>query len=207
MMKYILIILAALTLLTVAFMGFRGTTSRQPPIMVFDDLDDQPKFKNQAGTSFFPDGREMRLAPAGTVAYGRQVAQPDKSLLVDDQAQFQLKQIPMPVDLALLERGQKLFNTYCAVCHGGFGSGTGITVQYGQAPPANYHSDRLRQAPDGYIYQVITEGKGLMGPYGPSIKQEDRWSVVAYVRALQRAGTGKMQDVPENRRGELLSGQ
>lgn len=203
MLKYILIILAILALLTVAFMGLRGTISRQPPVMVFDDLDDQPKYKNQSDTTFFPDGRQMRLAPAGTVAYGRDAAGPDKSLLVDDLAQFQLRTMPVEMNMAMLERGRHLYETYCVVCHGGFGSGTGVTVQYGQAPPANYHSDRLRQATDGYIYQVITEGKGLMGPYGPSIKPEDRWKVVAYVRALQRAGVGTIEDVPENRRAEL----
>ena len=203
MLKYILIILATLVLLTVIFLGFRGMTSRLPPIMVFDDMDDQPKYANQAGTTFFPDGRQMRLPPAGAVAWGRSAASPDKTLLIDDQTQFGLKVMPVELNLALLERGQKLYQTYCTVCHGGYGSGTGITMEYGQAPPANYHSDRLRAATDGYLYQVITEGKGLMGPYGPSIKPEERWSVVAYVRALQRAGTGTIKDVPENRQGEL----
>lgn len=203
MVKYILIILAALLLLTLALLGVRGSISRQPPIMVFDDLDDQAKYKNQAGSSFFPDGRQMRLPPVGTVAWGRQVATPDKSLLIDDLTQYQLKVMPVKLDQALLARGQAMYNTYCLVCHGGFGDGAGINVKYGQAPPANYHSDRLRQATDGYLYQVITEGKGLMGPYGPSIKPADRWSIVAYVRALQRAGTGTIKDVPENRRGEL----
>ena len=203
MFKYILIILASLILLTLAFLGVRGTTSRQPPIMVFDDMDDQPKYTNQAGTTFFPDGRQMRLPPAGSFAWGRDPSAPDKTLLIDDQAQYQLKIMPVEITLPLLAHGQKLYGIYCTVCHGGFGSGTGITVPYGQAPPANYHSDRLRQATDGYLYQVITEGKGLMGPYGPSIRPAARWSIVAYVRALQRAGAGTIADVPENRRGEL----
>ncbi len=207
MFKYVLIILAVLSLVTVVFMGVRGSISRKPPIVIFDDMDDQPKYKNQAGSNFFPDGRQMRLPPAGTVPFGREVSAPDKSLLVDDAAQFQLQRMPVEVTMELLERGQRLYTTYCSVCHGGFGNGNGITVQYGQAPPANYHGDRLRQAPDGYIYQVITEGKGLMGPYGPSIRPADRWAIVAYVRALQRAGSGSIEDVPENRRSELATTQ
>jgi mono/diheme cytochrome c family protein len=90
-------------------------------------------------------------------------------------------------------------------CHGGFGDGNGITVKYGQTPPANFHGPRLRQdaAHDGYLFQVITEGKGLMGPYGPNIRPEDRWAVVAYVRALQRAGQATLDDVPQNLRAAL----
>ena len=183
MLKYFLIILAILAVLTVAFMGIRGSTSRVPPLMVFDDLDDQPKYKNQGESAFFPDGRQMRLPPAGTVPWGRLIDKPDPSLLVDDQLAFEQKKIPTPITMDLLQHGQRVFNTYCVVCHGAFGNGNGVTVQYGQAPPANYHSDRLRQVTDGYLYQVITDGKGLMGPYGPSIRPADRWAVVAYVRA------------------------
>lgn len=203
MLKYVLIILALITILTIAFAGLRGQTSRKPPVMVFDDMVDQPKYKNQGESTFFADGRQMRLPPPGTIAWGRNAAEPDPSLLAEDTANYDLKTIPLPLDVNLLQRGQKVFNTYCSVCHGGFGNGAGVTTNYGMAPPANYHTDRLRQSPDGYIYKVITEGKGLMGAYGPSIKREDRWAVVAYVRALQRAGTGKIEDVPENVRGEL----
>lgn len=203
MIKYVIITLAVLVMLTVAFAGYRGVVSRRPPILLIDDMVDQPKYKNQGDSAFFADGRQMRLPPAGTVSWGRQVAGPDPKLRADDAANFELKLIPMRVDHELLLRGQKAFTIYCAVCHGGFGNGNGITTQYGQAPPANYHSDRLRQSPDGYFYRVITEGKGLMGAYGPSIKPEDRWAIVAYVRALQRAGTGTVEDVPENMRTEL----
>lgn len=203
MLKYVLIILAVIVVLGLGFLGLRGMTSRQPPVMVFDDMVDQPKFRNQGETGFFPDGRQMRNPPAGTVAWGRAATSPDKALLVDDTANFDLEKIPVAVDVALLEKGQKLYTTYCAVCHGGFGNGAGVTGNYGMAPPANYHSDRLRQVTDGYLYKVITEGKGLMGPYGPSIKPPDRWAVVAYVRAIQRAGNGKIEDVPQNLRKEL----
>jgi mono/diheme cytochrome c family protein len=203
MLKYVIVTLIALTFLTLVFAGFRGAISREPPILIFDDMVDQPKYKNQGESAFFPDSREMRLPPAGTMAWGRKVDAPDRSLLVDDLANYELKVMPAKLDYALMQKGQKLFTTYCQVCHGGFGTGNGITTQYGQAPPANYHTERLVEATDGYLYRVITEGKGLMGPYGPSIKPEDRWAIVAYVRALQRAGMGRIQDVPENLQEEL----
>lgn len=203
MLKYVLIILAIFAILVVAFAGLRGQTSREAPVILFDDMHDQPKYKNQGQSAFFADGRQMRLPPAGTIAWGRDSGKPDPAFLVDDAANYELKKIPVTIDATLLQRGQKVYNTYCTVCHGGFGTGNGVTTGYGMTPPANYHSDRLRQVPDGYIYRVITEGKGLMGAYGPSIKPADRWAAVAYVRALQRAGNGKVEDVPANMRAEL----
>jgi mono/diheme cytochrome c family protein len=203
MFKYVLIILALVTILALAFVGLRGQTSRQPPVMVFNDLVDQPKYKNQGESPFFADGRQMRLPPPGTVAWGRSSGKPDPSILAEDVANYSLKTMPVPVDAALLQRGQKIFNTYCVVCHGAFGNGNGVATNYGMATPANYHTDRLRQVTDGYLYQVLTEGKGLMGAYGPSIKPNDRWAAVAYVRALQRAGNARIDDVPQNVRPEL----
>lgn len=203
MMKYVLIILVALTLIVVSLLGLRGFTFRQPPVQLFDDMVDQPKYKSQAESAFFPDGRTMRTPPAGSVAWGRDATVPDPKLLVDDQSCYQMKTLPRKIDADLLAEGQRLFNTYCMVCHGGAGTGNGITVSYGQAPPANYHTDRLRNVTDGYLYQVITEGKGLMGPYGPSLKPDDRWAVVAYVRALQRAGNATIKDVPQAQRQQL----
>lgn len=203
MLKYILIALGCLVVLTLAFLGVRGTASRQPPMMFFDDMDDQPKYKNQAGSAFFPDGRQMRLPPQGSVAWGRESGRPDPALLVDDGVEYQRQRIAGKIDYELLDRGRRLYGTYCTVCHGGFGNGNGVATQYGMAPPANYHTDRLRQATDGYLYQVITEGKGLMGPYGPSIRPADRWAIVAYVRALQTAGMATIDDVPAAQREEL----
>lgn len=204
MLKYVLIILATLLILTVTFLGFQGQKSTQPPLVVFDDMVWQPKYKNQGASDFFPDARQMRMPPGGTIPWGRDAKTPDPALRIDDTAMYELKKVPVPVDMALLNRGQALFTTYCTVCHGAFGNGAGITTKYGIAPPANYHTDRLRKATDGYLYQVITEGKGLMGAYGPSVKPQDRWAVVAYVRALQLAGNATIEDVPQAQRAELL---
>ena len=207
MYKYVVIILFALTVVTVSILGLRGLMFRDPPLQLFDDMVDQPKYKSQSQSAFFPDGRTMRLPPLGTLAWGRSAAAPDPKLKIDDLANYKLAKMPGKIDMALLKKGQYLFTTHCVVCHGGFGNGNGINVQYGQSLPANYHADRLRTATDGYLYQVITEGKGLMGPYGPSLRPDDRWSIVAYVRALQRAGNATIQDVPQTQRPDLLKGE
>jgi mono/diheme cytochrome c family protein len=100
-----------------------------------------------------------------------------------------------------------LFNTYCAVCHDQAGLGQGITTQYGMINPPTFLSPRLQAAPVGYLYQVITEGKGQMGSYADKIKPPDRWAVVAYVRALQRAGTATIDDLPPSMRERLRQQQ
>jgi len=203
MMKYVVIVILALVVLVLSFAGIRGTTSRQPPILLFDDMVDQPKYKPQSQSPFFPDGRTLRPAPAGTVPFGRPGFSPSPAPVYDDPAAFDLKQIPLKVDAALLTRGQQVYSTYCTVCHGAAGTGNGIVTQYNSAQPANYHSDRLRGVTDGYLYKVITEGKGLMGAYGPSIRPEDRWAAVAYLRALQRSQNARLEDVPQAQRQEL----
>lgn len=203
MLKYVLLILAGLTILTIIFLGFRGQRAQEPPLVIFDDMVWQPKYKNQGASPFFADRRQMRLPPAGAIPWGRDAKAPTPALVVGNAAAYELKTLPVQLDLPLLQKGQALFTTYCAVCHGGFGNGNGVVLNYGISPPANYHTPRLREVTDGYLYKVITEGKGLMGSYGTSIKPEDRWAVVAYVRALQRAGNATIHDVPEADRPEL----
>lgn len=204
-MKTILISFAGLVIVTVAILGFRGQTSHRPPLWIFPDMQDQPKYKPQTPSAFFADGRADRPTPHGTVPWGRKASQPDDEFLISDQQRFAMKTIPLKLDRQLLQRGQRLYGIYCAVCHGGTGSGDGITTHslYGMNKPPSYHQDRLRQATDGYIYQVITEGKNTMGGYGGNIHPSDRWAIVAYVRALQRANNASIQDVPADRLQEL----
>ena len=203
MLKYVIIILLAIVVIILSLAGVRGMTSRRPPIVLFGDMDNQSKYKSQAESPFFSDGRTMRPLPPGTIQWGRAAAAPSSEYLADDPAAYQLKKMPAKMDRVLLQHGQQVYNTYCAVCHGGAGLGNGVTTQYNMSPPANYHIDRLRQETDGYFYKVITEGKGLMGGYGPSIRPADRWAVVAYVRALQRSENATINDVPEQNRREL----
>ena len=151
------------------------------------DMVAQPRYDPQSESRFFADRRTQRLPPPHTVAWGRSPQSPDAAQLQPDDELFPLAAMPVEMDRALLNRGQELFRVYCTVCHGGTGAGKGITTQYGMNAPPSYHIDRIRQLTDGEIFQVITRGKGQMGPYGNRIKRGDRWAIVAYVRALQRA--------------------
>jgi mono/diheme cytochrome c family protein len=200
----ILSIFALLAVGTVAVLGLRGQTSREPPVLVFDDMVNQARYRNQGESAAFADGRMMRMPPAGTVAYGRSATtRPDDTLVVTDADFFGAEDMPVAVDHALLVRGRELFNINCSRCHGEAGNGQGITTEYGMINPPSYWIARLRSAKDGYIYQVVTEGKGMMPPYAAHLRSADRWAVIAYVRALQRAHSATMSDVPEAHRGEL----
>ena len=103
---------------------------------------------------------------------------------------------PFPIDRAALERGQERFNIFCAVCHGRLGDGNGMIPKRGYRQPPSYHQDRLRQAPVGYIFDVATNGFGAMPDYSQQISVDDRWKIVAYVRALQLSQQGTTADVP-----------
>jgi mono/diheme cytochrome c family protein len=103
---------------------------------------------------------------------------------------------PFPIDRTALDRGEERFNIYCSVCHGRLGDGQGMIVKRGYRQPPTYHQDRLRQAPVGYIFDVITNGFGAMPDYASQIQVDDRWKIVAYVRALQLSQQGTTADVP-----------
>ena len=203
MWRISLLSLAALVLVTVVLLGFRGGISTQPPVQYFPDMVDQPRFDPQEGSVYFGDGRTQRLPVAGTVAWGRDAGSPDPQFAVSDGARFALRANPLDLDSERLTEGQHLVDVYCAVCHGGAGEGNGITTEYGLTNPPTYHADRLREIPDGEVYKVITLGKGQMGPYAGKLRPDQRWAVVAYVRALQRAFAGTLEDVPADQRKEL----
>jgi len=195
MLRIIVSFLALLAVVTVAVLGLRGARSTRPPLQTFGDMADQGKYKAQAEGAFFADGRAMRLPPAGAVPYGRSATtRPDGAFAIDDAAFYGLtafpaevvKGRPLVVNEALLNRGRQQFTIYCSGCHGGTGSGDGITTKYGLIVPS-YHTERSRVLSVGEVYRIITEGRGLMGPQGPNVRPEDRWAVIAYVRALQLA--------------------
>ena len=103
----------------------------------------------------------------------------------------------------LIPRGQERYNINCAVCHGKAGLANGIVGQYGVAAIANLQDDRIRAMPDGQLFSTITNGKNTMGAYGPQIAIEDRWAIVAYLRALQKSQGVKLADLPEAQQQEL----
>lgn len=113
-----------------------------------------------------------------------------------------LAEIPVPITLDLLRRGRRRFDIHCAPCHGATGSGNGITTKYGMNVPS-YHDDHIRKMRDGEIFDTITRGRNTMRPYAEFVKPADRWAIVAYVRALQRARAGSLADVPEEERSAL----
>ncbi len=225
-MRYAYYTLAFLVVLLLSVMGFRGRHSSQPPIEVFPDMDRQAKYKPQAESKFFADGRADRPIPPGTVPYGRgagvEVERNDRgevvpsefhdpSYLRADDFRYAGKNpdgtfargFPMEVNEALVRRGQNRFMVYCYPCHGALGDGNGITKSYGMLVTPTYHSDRLRTMPEGEIFNTITNGKNTMFPYGDKLSPYDRWAVISYVRALQRAQNGRIGDVPPALRGGL----
>jgi len=113
---------------------------------------------------------------------------------------------PLPVDQKLLERGEDRFKVFCTPCHGLQGDGNGMAAARGMKRPPSYHIDRLRQAPNGYFYDVMTNGFGAMYSYAERIPPRDRWAIIAYVRALQLSRNAKVSDLPESVRQKLNSG-
>jgi mono/diheme cytochrome c family protein len=212
-MRYAYLLLLFVVVATVSVMGFRGSVTTRPPLEVFPDMDRQPKYKPQAESKFFADGRADRPAPSGVVPFGRTADHAEEKFLAADDHLYRganadgsfAKGFPsaIAVDAKLLERGQLKYSIYCAPCHGALGDGNGITKQYGMGATPTYHDDRLRGLPEGEIFHVITAGKGNMLSYADKLEPADRWAVVAYVRALQRAQTGKAADVVPAHKSEL----
>jgi mono/diheme cytochrome c family protein len=189
---------AAIALFALALAGCGS--KRTPPIQVFPDMKDQPKYLPQAASRFFADGRELRRPVPGTVARG---------YLKDDDAFYAgmrrgaYVSDPLPMDRATLDRGQERFNIYCAPCHDRTGSGRGIVAQRGSWPAFDLTDPRIRQMPDGEIFDTITHGKRSMPAYRFQVNERDRWAIIAYVRALQRAAAGTIADVPPELRSDL----
>jgi mono/diheme cytochrome c family protein len=163
------------------------------------DMQDQPKFKPQRGSDFFADGRSNRPEVEGTIARGsldEDTAYYDgKDAQGNDIAEF-----PLAVDKAFIERGQQRYDAYCSPCHGRIGNGLGMIVRRGFKQPPSYHIDRLRNAPVGHFYDVITNGYGAMLNYAAQVQVRDRWAIVAYIRALQYSQNANVNDLSADAR-------
>lgn len=203
-MRYVYYVFFFVCILTVSVMGLRGTRTTRPPLEVFPDMDRQAKYKPQAASPFFADGRADRPLPAGVVARGDLREDDEEFAGKSSDGKF-VTHFPseIKVDAQLVERGRDRFTIYCAPCHGALGDGNGITKAYGMGATPSYHDDRIRNLADGEIYNTITNGKGTMLPYADKLVPQDRWAVVAYVRALQRAQMGTVKDVPPANKSEL----
>ena len=197
---------AALGAATFGILGLQGKMSRKAPLELFPDMDRQAKLRPQEPNHFFANGISSQLAPVGTVARGEPIQTVNGPVYAFESSPVNtgrsagttnfVETNPLPVNEALLQRGRERFDIYCAPCHGRLGDGNGITKKIGvMAAVANLHDKRLVQMTDGEIFNTITYGKGVMGAAGPLISTEDRWAVVAYLRALQLSWLGGKDDL------------
>src|SRR5580704_5532397 len=165
------------------------------------DMHLQPKYLPYEPSSFFPDGRSERQPVEGTVARGQ--LRTDELFYTGKINGAEADQFPFPITRADLERGRERFNVYCTPCHDYTGSGRGMIVQRGFPQPPSYHIQRLREAPVGHFYEVITDGFGVMYSYAARIEPADRWRIAAYIRVLQASQNAKIDDVPAGDRSQL----
>ena len=162
----------------------------------------QPKYKPLAWSPLFSDQTSARPLPPGTVAQGHLDA--DDFFYRATEGGHPATHFPVPVSLELVHRGQQRFEIFCAVCHGRDGAGHGLVVSRGFPAPPTFHSARLRAAPLGHLFDVISNGYGAMYSYGDRIAVKDRWAVIAYIRALQLSQNGKLKDLTAVQRANLL---
>lgn len=200
-MRNFLLALLVVIVAALAIAGFRGQKSGRSPLQIFPDMKAQPKYKTQAETPFFADGRADRAPVAGTIPV--EVDPRDAYLLTGKMRDRWGDGFPVAVDSALLERGRQRYTITCAPCHGATGSGNGIVTEYAlKGIVANFNTDRLRKMSDGQIFFTIGNGKGQMLGY-PQIAVEDRWAIVAWVRTLQLSQGAAPADLPEAERAKL----
>jgi hypothetical protein len=162
----------------------------------------QPKYHRPLEASdFFEDGQASRPLVEGTVARGQ--LRVDRAFYEGRSGEAMIDHVPMDVDRTVLERGRERFNIYCSPCHGWVGDGQGMIVKRGFSPPPSLHEQRLRDAPAGHFFHVITHGHGAMYSYASRVPPEDRWAIVAYIRALQLSQHASLADVPAEERSKL----
>jgi mono/diheme cytochrome c family protein len=221
-MRYIISILlvgAALGVIGFGTLGLPGKVSHQPPVEIYSDkympgMDKQPKLRPQKPDSFFANGITSQLPPDGTVARSQPFETAEGQVYPFEDSPVNTGRVagetnfvelnPLPVDLALIQRGHERFDIYCAPCHGRLGDGNGITKAIGAMPAvANLHDKRIVEMTDGEIFNTITHGKGLMGAAGPLMPTKDRWAVIAYLRALQLSQLATANDLTPEEQATL----
>jgi mono/diheme cytochrome c family protein len=158
------------------------------------DMHDEPKFFPQRGTDFYADGRSVRPQVAETVA--RNQLHADTYFYTGLVSGKEGDALPFPVTMKVLARGQERYNVYCTPCHSRVGNGEGMIVQRGYAQAGDFQGSRLRAAPLGHFFNVMTNGHGAMPDYAAQIAPVDRWAIAAYIRALQLSQNAQRSDVP-----------
>lgn len=165
------------------------------------DMADGARYKPLEPSDFFADGGASRPLPENTLARGQLRA--DEHYFTGRVKGQLVNTFPASVTRAVLERGRERYDIHCAVCHGRTGDGKGMIVRRGFPPPPSLHIDRLREVPVGHFYEVITNGFGVMYPYASRVEPADRWSIAAYIRALQLSQHATLDDVEPGERAKL----
>lgn len=158
------------------------------------DMQVQPRYNPYDTSGFYGDSRSARLPVPGTIARGQ--LHLDELLYTGKVAGKDAEVFPFPITRADLDRGRERFNIYCSPCHDVTGSGRGMIVLRGFPQPPSFHIDRLRQAPPGHFFDVMTNGLGVMYSYASRVSPEDRWRIAAYIRALQLSQQANITDLP-----------
>jgi hypothetical protein len=169
------------------------------------DMHDAPRYDPLEASPIFPKGSSAQPLVAGTVARG--LLNEDEHLYTGKVGGAPVTTYPFAITRADLDRGEERYNIYCSPCHSRTGDGNGMVVQRGYRRPSSYHQDRLREAPVGYFFDVMTSGFGAMPDYRAQVGVEDRWRIVAYIRTLQLAHSGTTADVPASELERLKSGK
>jgi mono/diheme cytochrome c family protein len=162
---------------------------------------EQPRYDALEPSAFFADGRSARPLVEGTVARG--YAQLDEHQYTGTVAGSPADTLPVPLTQQLLARGRERYDIYCSPCHDRIGNGQGMIVRRGFGPPPSLHIERLRQAPIGHFFVVMTNGFGTMPPYSAQVPPHDRWAIAAYIRALQLSQHATFADLSEEERRRL----
>jgi len=213
-MRYFLLIFAVLVLVVVGVAGRRGDLSRNRPIQIFPDMKRQLKLRPQTANGFFASGLSSQLTPSGTIAQGKPVMVASQEVYPFEEVPVNTGRIagttnfvalnPFPVTENLLKRGQQRFTIYCSPCHGQTGEGNGITKKLGvMAVLANLHDKRIVELADGELFNTVSYGKNNMQGYAPQVPVEDRWAIIAYLRALQLSRLGSVDDLAPETRAKL----
>jgi mono/diheme cytochrome c family protein len=195
-------------------LGLQGKLSRKPPTELFPDMDRQAKLRPQEPNRFLASGVSSQLPPVGTIARGEPIQTAQGAVHRFEDAPVNTGRLagstnfvennPLTLSEALLQRGRDRFDIYCAPCHGKVGDSNGITKNLGVMPTvANLHDARIVKMTDGEIFDTVTHGKGTMGAVGPLIQAEDRWAVIAYLRALQLSRLGTLDDLTAEEKAAL----
>jgi mono/diheme cytochrome c family protein len=166
------------------------------------DMREQPRYDSLEASSFFADGQAARPLVEGTIPYRGTFSENEAFDTGKENGEF-VAELPVEVDRALVERGEQRFNIYCSPCHSFTGDGDGMIVRRGYRRPPSYHIERLRNAPAGHFFDVMTHGFGAMPSYAVQIEPRDRWAIVAYIRVLQLSQHAQLDDVPESARNQL----